>query len=131
MLYASECDGSIDCARTNLVRIDPASGVRTFIGAIGFSIAGLAFDAREGVLYGIEVAHGEYLVRIDPRTGAGSVVGPAVYNCRGLAYDGGARRLFGTDPFSSYLLGFDLRSGAGSVLANTAERVSGFAGPIR
>ena len=98
MLYATECDGSGACPVTSLVRNDPASGARTLVGPIGFSIAGLAFDARARMLYGIDVASGEHLVRIDPRTGAGSLVGPAIHNCRGLAYDAQVRRLSGPIP---------------------------------
>lgn len=60
-----------------LVRIDPATGNRWDVGALGLSLwdcNGLAFDPGPGVLYTIDATSGG-LYRIDPATGAASYAG--------------------------------------------------------
>jgi hypothetical protein len=73
------------CRQTStLVQIDPRTGalVRT-IGPVGYTVNGLAWDARTGKLYastaiGDVTFHG--LITIDPFTGEGTPVNPAATN---------------------------------------------------
>lgn len=73
------------CSQTStLVQIDPRTGalIRT-IGPVGYTVNGLAWDARTGKLYastaiGDVTFHG--LITIDPFTGEGTPVNPAATN---------------------------------------------------
>jgi PEP-CTERM motif-containing protein len=57
-----------------LWRIEPTTGIASFIGSTGLALQGLAADAA-GTLYGWDVAQG--LARVDPLTGLGTLVGPS------------------------------------------------------
>jgi hypothetical protein len=89
---------------------DPATGLTTAIGAIGYStVAELAFDPGNRILYGIDVASNS-VITLDTSTGAGAFVGNhGISTMVGLAFDtssgflaatnaSGLRSLFMLDP---------------------------------
>ncbi len=103
-----------------LFRIDTATGARTFVGATGVDIEGLA--VREGVLYAWSTSHG--LGVLDPGTGAfADVGGPGSNDIRWLAVRddgelvGGETGWFVIDPFT----GTAKRYAQGNVALRGAE----------
>lgn len=67
---------------SNLYTVNPATGVMTSIGPIGFALTGLAVDPTTGILYGLttpnSTAHPRSLITVDPVTGAGTFIGATV-----------------------------------------------------
>lgn len=63
---------------SDLYTVDPATGVMTSVGAIGFAMTGLAEDPLTAILYGItsfnSAVHPHALVTVDPVTGAGTFI---------------------------------------------------------
>jgi hypothetical protein len=82
------CDNAFaggPCTETStLVQVDPRNGALvTTIGAVGFTVNGLAWDVTSNKLYattavGDVTFHG--LITIDPATGAGTPVNPNTFN---------------------------------------------------
>ncbi len=76
-LFAANGGGGAD---STLYILNPATGaVASTVGAIGFSVTGLAYDPITGVLYGSTGNNStspRNLVRIDTTTGAGTLIGP-------------------------------------------------------
>ena len=77
VLYGA--DGAGGNAATILYTINPANGVATAVGPIGFAVTGLAFHPITGVLYGSTGGNAPIspnsLIRIDTATGAGTLIG--------------------------------------------------------
>ena len=99
------------CTQTStLFRINPTTGaVINEIGPVGFTVNGLAWDARSGTLYastaiGDVVFHG--LITIDPFTGAGTPVNPAAINF-GLAGADSPIHSIAIDPFGQMVGWYD------------------------
>ena len=94
----------VDLETDSLVVIDPLDGSSSLVGDMGAvgvaDVNGLAFDAGDGVLYGIASSAGGtcQLVRIDTETGQATPVGGSVATaggvCLGLAFDPLFRRLY-------------------------------------
>lgn len=63
----------------NLFTIDPATGIGTLVGPIGYAVTGLAFDPGSGILYGSVASRSAVgpgsLITINTTTGAGSLIG--------------------------------------------------------
>lgn len=76
VLYASRAGPQ---TTSDLYTINPATGVATSVGPIGFAVTGLAFDFNTGILYGVtspnSASSPRHLITIDPITGAGTDVG--------------------------------------------------------
>ena len=76
VLYAAQ--GSVTTT-SDLYTIDPDTGAATSVGAIGFSLTGMAFRPSDGVLFGVtsnnSASNPRSLITIDPDTGAGTLVG--------------------------------------------------------
>ncbi len=89
VVYASENFGNY------LLSIDPATGIATRIGRMGFPVDALAYDPDGEVLFGVTGSPND-LVTIDITTGVGTVVGRVDHNfVLGLAYDSNANILYG------------------------------------
>jgi DNA-binding beta-propeller fold protein YncE len=68
-LFGSEVDFE------NLLEVDPNTGLGTIIGPVESPIvAGLAFDAQQGILFGTDTST-DNLLAIDPATGVTAVIG--------------------------------------------------------
>ncbi|MFC1708273.1 hypothetical protein ACFL59_15890 [Planctomycetota bacterium] len=127
---------AVDAASPNsdqLLAIDPARGVGTAVGAIGFggtttgtAVRGLAF-APPSTLYG--VVDGSFqLITIDTTTGAGTLVGGlggAAGSILSLAFDPSSNTLYGTS--GTELFTINTTSGAATVVGTTGVRIDGLA----
>lgn len=106
-----------------LVRIDTDTGVVTAIGTPrGGNVAGLEFDPRTAVLFGIDDATaGSRLVRIDPTTGVQTVVGPlgTGSDCNGLSWGGRVPRLYTIDAATERLLRINPATGVATAVGQT------------
>ncbi|MEW5770787.1 MAG: Ig-like domain-containing protein [Pseudomonadota bacterium] len=109
-----------------LVELDPGSGavIRT-IGAVGYSINGLEYDATRGILYGTvsdsdpdSSARGG-LVRIDLDTGAGTFIGNAGVGTLVNVTSDSAGNLFAWAQSSNDLVQLDPDTGAGVVIGDS------------
>src|SRR5205823_5088525 len=106
-------------AKDSLIRIDPATGVRTVIGAMGASgrdTSALAFTS-DGTLYGVSLrdAQPDLLVKIDTHTGLATAIGPTGTNEKtkvlsGMAYEPATDTLLFT--LASTLYSVDRLTGA-------------------
>jgi hypothetical protein len=106
---------------SQLLRLDPDTGVGTAIGAIGFTTNGLAV-ASDGTIYAGTTPAGE-LVQINPVTGAGTLVGAfggGLSSSGDLAFDSNDR-LFGAlaQAGAVVLASIDRSSGAATVIGST------------
>lgn len=106
---------------SQLLRLDPDTGVGTAIGAIGFTTNGLAV-ASDGTIYAGTTPAGE-LVQINPVTGAGTLVGAfggGLSSSGDLAFDSNDR-LFGAlaQAGAVVLASIDRSSGAATVIGPT------------
>ena len=105
--------------------IDPATGLGTPVGNIGFGLSALAAHPATGVLYGVSAPGGagtRNLLRIDTATGAGTVIGPVGLGNFGIAdmtfrADG---TLFAWSENSDDLITINITTGAGTIVANAA-----------
>lgn len=112
----------------SLYSIDPASGVATLVGPVGFNqIGAIDFDAS-GVLFGVGRRPGDgaqVLLTIDTTTGSGTEVGPL--GVRDFTQDISFRNADGT--LFSYTGGniftIDTTSGAATLVGNTGSFRSG------
>lgn len=106
---------------TVLVTINPATGVATTVGPIGFAVTGLAMHPTTGVLYGSTGGNAPVspnsLIRINTTTGAGTLIGPT--GLGGPVADIEFRAngtLFGWSEGSDELVTLNLATGAGTVV---------------
>src|SRR4051794_30958127 len=64
---------------SDLYTVDPATGAKASVGAIGFAVTGLAVQPGSGTLFGVTSGGGDAstrkLITINKTTGAGTVVG--------------------------------------------------------
>ena len=116
-------DGAGGNSNTQLYILDPATGeVVETIGAIGYSVTGLAFDPVSGVLYGSVGNVGpsaNSLITIDPETGAGTLVGSfGVGGVADIASDADGN-LFGWARGTNYLYLIDKATGAASLVGDS------------
>jgi uncharacterized repeat protein (TIGR01451 family) len=125
-LYAS------GAAKDSLVRIDPATGVRTVVGPMGASgrdTSALAFSS-DGTLYGVALrdAQPDLLVKIDTQTGHATAIGPTGTNATtkvlaGMAYDPATGTLLFT--LSSTLYSIDRLTGAATPIGPIVSASNG------
>ena len=81
ILYGAAHTGSPEGAASTLYTIDPATGAKTAVGAIGFdACSGMDFHPTTGILYATCIRSvpdpTHVLITIDPVTGTGTEVGP-------------------------------------------------------
>ncbi|MCB9794199.1 MAG: hypothetical protein H6741_15905 [Alphaproteobacteria bacterium] len=80
----------IDSTNDNLVTMDPATGVATVVGPIGFDVSscGMAYDCATDTLYGA-TSSGDTIFSLDPSTGAVLTSVAADFNISsvGVEYD--------------------------------------------
>ncbi|MFQ5864131.1 MAG: choice-of-anchor D domain-containing protein [bacterium] len=109
----------------NLLRIDPATGAATVIGATGLSaVPGLAIDSN-GRIFGAEASTGK-LYRIDAATGAATfATNPGLSFLDGIAFDKNDN-LYGVD-VNRDLYKINPTTGAATLIGNTGENISGLA----
>jgi hypothetical protein len=89
---------------SDLYTVDPTSGAMTSVGAVGFSVTGLAVDPTSGILYGAtggnSAANPHSIITINKLTGAGTLVGDlglgAGHNAADICFNA-AGDLFGWD----------------------------------
>jgi len=133
-LYATMILGS--GAPSELVTVDPATGVATVIGLTGYGpISGLAYS---GTMYGMVAgndADAGSLVTIDMATGVATMVGPTGFDKVGSIEFGNDGNLYGglTSNDSSQpngLILIDTSTGAGTVVGSTGYSISGLAESI-
>lgn len=123
ILYGTTGAGSTG---STLVKIDPGTGAVTIIGAVGFSVNGLTWDASTGTLYG-SARSDVGLLKINTATGAGSLVAGSFDSPAGgcsdrnvllAASSGGS--LFGwCDPSSDDLMSIDKVTGKATVVGES------------
>lgn len=106
-----------DIAQDLLLVLDPANGLPTVVGALGFEqVRGLAFDPNANVLYGADSSSNQ-LITINTVTGAGTVVGPLGFtSARGLAFDASTGTLYGHGASTDALYRIDTTTGAGTAI---------------
>ncbi|MAE62839.1 MAG: hypothetical protein CMJ18_01085, partial [Phycisphaeraceae bacterium] len=98
---------SVDLAADRLLRINPATGAATVVGALGFSAVGyLAYDPNADVLYGYDFLARD-LVTINRATGAASFVGDAGVSFRDLAFDPVSNTLLGLEQATKEIWSID------------------------
>jgi sugar lactone lactonase YvrE len=106
---------------SQLLRLDPDTGVGTSIGAIGFTTNGLAV-AADGTIYAGTTPAGQ-LVQINPVTGAGTLVGTfgaGLSSSGDLAFDSNDRLFGALDQGGTVVLAsIDPSSGAATVIGPT------------
>ena len=118
ILYGNTTPGFGDPTGDNLYKIDPSTGVATFVGKIMSAAGGpftniyaLGFD-QGGRLFGISDTTNQ-LLGINPATGAASVIAMMQVN---FAFDIASRpednKMFLVDSGSSFLYGLDTSNGA-------------------
>ncbi len=81
-LYAANGGGGV---LSTLFILDPANGqIIETVGPIGFSVTGLAYNRKTGVLYGATgnnpMTNARSLISIDRKTGAGTLIGSTTVN---------------------------------------------------
>jgi len=83
------------CTATNLYTIDKATGAAALVGGFGGSIAmaGLAFDTRRRILFGVGTDGGPRIYEISLSVGTATLVGTTAVAETGLAYDVAADEL--------------------------------------
>lgn len=93
-----------------LLRIDPATGAATAVGAARTGdIVGLEFDPKLGILYGTNITGVEELKTIDPSTGASTSLGELNFGIPGLVTEENMERQYQIDfDGDGTLDGFDL-----------------------
>lgn len=130
ILYGATGSGG---APSSLYTIDTTTGAATLVGAIGFSVTGLAFDPTTGILYGgtSNVAAVSELITIDPLTGAGTSVGAYGTGSQTMAditFDASGQ-LFGfLEPGSDDLYRINKATGAATVVGDSpGSAVTGLA----
>jgi hypothetical protein len=112
VLYSVASVGSSSAPTRQLVRIDPLSGLATFVATLGLDVRGLAEVPGSNELFAIVNAQPDNLVRIDCATGAVTTVGPTGFGTiQGLAHDG--NQLWGWESTAG-LLRIDGNTGAGT-----------------
>ncbi len=119
---------------SNLVTVDPATGVLTTIGATGFGpISGLAYDKSTGIMYGVTGGSGSgNLITVDLTTGAGTLVaatgqdkiGSIRFGSNGVLY-GGVTGNTQTNP--NYLITINKTTGAVTPVGDTGFSITGLA----
>ena len=123
LLYGTLGSGS---TASTLVQIDPTTGAMTTIGAVGYTVNGLAWDATTATLYGS--ARGDAgLLKINTSTGAGTLVaggfnsgasGCSWQNVLLAASNSGS--LFGwCDPNSDDLMSIDKVTGIATIVGES------------
>jgi hypothetical protein len=129
VLYGAAHTGS--AGPSVLFSLDPATGVATPIGFIGFdSVSGLATHPATGVLYGVGHRPGagvHVLLTIDPATGAGTEIGPTGVEALGfgnrmsdIAFRPADGVLFGYLASGHGLATIDVATGAATLVGATA-----------
>jgi hypothetical protein len=112
VLYSVASEGSSSALTRQLVRIDPLSGLATFVATVGLDVRGLAEVPGSNELFAVVNAQPDTLVRIDCVTGAVTTVGPTGFGTiQGLAHDG--NQLWGWESTAG-LLRIDGNTGAGT-----------------
>jgi hypothetical protein len=106
----------------NLNALSLTDGSATLVGPFGVAgnMAGLAYDARNGILYGTTTAT-DNLYSINTSTGTAALIGPlGVPLIHGLAFDNSTGTLFGTYGFSQgdglYII--DISTGTATLVGN-------------
>lgn len=123
ILYGADGSGG---SLSTLYTINTTTGAATPIGAIGFSITGLAFDPTTGILYGatsrLEPSGFLGLVTINPLTGAGTAVGlygTGSETMADISFDSNGN-LFGfLEPSSDDLYSINKSTGAATLVGNS------------
>lgn len=123
ILYGTTGVGS---AGSTLVKIDPDTGAVSIIGAVGFSVNGLTWDASTGTLYG-SARDDVGLLRINTATGAGTLVAGSFDSPAGscssrnvLLAASSTGSLFGwCDPSSDDLMSIDKVTGKATVVGDS------------
>jgi len=76
---------------SDLYTVDPATGAKASVGAIGFAVTGLAVQPGSGTLFGVTSGGGDAstrkLITINKTTGAGTVVGSLDNIVADIAFD--------------------------------------------
>lgn len=133
VLYATAITGGGN--PSDLVTVDPATGVLTNIGATGFGpISGLAYDRSTGVMYGVTGGGSgpSNLITLNLTTGAGTLVastgqdkiGSIRFGSNGVLY-GGVTGNTALNP--NYLITINKTTGAVSPVGDTGFSISGLA----
>lgn len=102
-----------------LSRVDASTGATTLVsgrGLAGFpSVDGLAYDAANGVLLGVDTQTQE-LVSIDPASGAPTLVGPLGRDLSALEVDPDTGTIYSVDNTNGVLVTVNRNSGATTVV---------------
>ncbi|MBI5676890.1 MAG: IPTL-CTERM sorting domain-containing protein [Nitrospirae bacterium] len=131
-LYAT----AITCSLCNsdLVTVNPSTGVLTTIGATGFGpVSGLAYDNITGIMYGVTGGGGPAnLLTINLSNGAGSIVGATGLDRIGSIRFGNNGVLYGgltsnASTFPNYLITINKSTGAATPVGNTGFSITGLA----
>lgn len=110
--------------------MNPATGAVTgTIGAIGFSVTGLAVQPGTGVLYGVTATGGpnpRSLITINKTTGVGTLVGALVVASpvADITFSGGGT-LYGWSEDTDDLVTINLTTGAATVVADSTVSTRG------
>lgn len=116
---------SIDVTLDELVSIDTATGVVTYIGPFGDefdNFQDLAFDSSSGTLYSVDLQK-DTLVTIDTGSGAATVVGSlglvSNVDIFGLTFDPISGFIIGTDDLQDDLISIDPATAQSVILGST------------
>jgi len=112
---------SVNNLSDELVKIDPATGASTVVGATGTSaITGLAFDTATGTIFGVET-NLDQLVTIDPATAATSIVAGSSlpFALAGATFHPDTGELYGIHAFVGDLMTIDTTTGLATLVGPT------------
>lgn len=129
-LFASDGAGGNSAAR--LYALNPATGATvTNVGAIGYSVTGMAVQPGTGQIYGVtgfDTTGGPSLIRINKSTGVGylvgSLAGAAADPVADIAFTSNGT-LYGWSENSDDLVTINLSTGAATVVADSTIGTSG------
>ncbi len=132
VLYAAAITGGN--GPSNLVTVDPATGVLTTIGATGFGpISGLAYDSSTGIMYGVTGGNNSgNLITLNLSTGAGTLVaatgqdkiGSIRFGSNGVLYGGVTDN---TQLNPRFLIRINKTTGAVTPVGDTGFSITGLA----
>lgn len=115
---------AIDINRS-LIRINPATGGPTAVGATGIFPTCIAYHPELGVLYAVDLVGSDRLFTLNTSTGASTLVGPIGFtDLAAMAYDPKSGKLLAYDAATDQFVEIDPATGAGTAVGRARRLLS-------